>query len=384
MPSGTAVAVSARSTLHLANGDFLNGELRDSAGTPDAGPAGYLRWQGSAFAGPLDFPLSAVSGVSFPAGQHAPAAGPQADGPYCLELEGGDTLFGTLVGLSGQEAQFDAPGLGLLHVQRSSVQRIWHFRGEADPIYLGPNGLLEWKGTASRGWEQDAGRLFTTQNGASLVGELGIPARACVDFELSWTSDPDFTWSLGTGAGPPQQDPAGGVQPAAGPGTTQPDAVFRLEVWDRQLVLLGETAQKADLLPLQKIAPGAGRCHFRIYLDQEHNRAIVFGEDGGLLADLAIADAPAHSGACLRLVNHRGNVRLEQLCILRWNGQPPRELQGGKSRIQRSDGSVVQGEIEKFDAATKEFLIAASDRKSRVPADAVGSIVLSSTGKPPV
>src|SRR5208337_194254 len=129
----------------------------------------------SAFVAPLDFPLSAVSGVTFPAGHHVGyhvpmvAVGPHTDGPYCLELEGGDALFGTLVGLSSQEAQFDAPGLGLLHVQRSAVQCIWHCRGGADQIYLGPNGLLEWKGAPIGAWEEDAGRLFTTRNEASLV-----------------------------------------------------------------------------------------------------------------------------------------------------------------------------------------------------------------------
>src|SRR5271166_4926587 len=80
------------STLHLSNGDYLAGELRG------CDQAGILRWQGSAFVAPLYFPLSAVRGVSFPA--RGPR--PHPDGPYCLELEGGDALFGTLVGLSSE------------------------------------------------------------------------------------------------------------------------------------------------------------------------------------------------------------------------------------------------------------------------------------------
>jgi hypothetical protein len=326
---------AAAATLHLANGDYLAGELLGCAGTVSSGSAAILRWQGSAFVTPLDFPLSAVSAVSFPA--RGPR--PHPDGPYCLELEGGDALFGNLVGLSSQEVQFDAPGLGLLHIQRSAVQRIWHCREGADQIYLGPNGLLEWKASPSGAWEQDAGRLFTTRDGASLVGELGVPAQACLDFELSWTSEPDFSWIMGTSADSAQDDQA-----------------FHLEVWGHQLVLFREMAQKANLVPLQKITPGAGRCHFRIYLDQEHNRAIVIGADGGLLAELAVladladapphsgtpihaglaaglarlvhqgsADAGSHSGPGLRLINHHGNVRLEQLSIARWDGQPPRD-----------------------------------------------------------
>ncbi len=400
IPSATSSATSGSkgtgtgSTLHLASGDYLAGELCgcDQAGT--------LRWQGAAFAAPLDFPLSAVSGISFPAGRPAPAAGPHPDSPYCLELGGGDALFGTLVGLSSQEIQFDAPGLGLLHVQRSAVQSLSHSRKSGDLIYLGPNGLLDWKASPDGAWEQDAGRPFTNRDEASLVDEFDIPAQVCIDFELSWTSQPDFSVILGAGAGRPKGlgtalSHIAARMASTKPSTPQEDPAFRLEVWDRQLVLLRETPQKADLVSLQKIASGAGRCHFRIYLDQEHNRAIVFAADGSRLAELAIADGPKHFGTSLKLVNHHGNVRLEELCILRWDGQPPRPVQNGKSRIQRTDGSAESGEITGFDADTKEFLItdavdseskntAAADRKSRIAADAVERIVLSSTKSQPM
>ncbi len=380
-PSSHLSAPGTPATLHFSNGDYLAGELLSGDET------GNLRWQGSAFAAPLTFPLNAVSAVSFAA--RGPRPHPQ--GPYCLELEGGDVLFGTLVGLSNQQVQFDSPGLGMVQVERSAVRRILHCREGADLIYLGPNGQLEWKENPAGAWEQDAGRLFTARHGASLVGELGLPKQACLDFELSWTEEPDFTFAFGTNADAQWQDPVfrvrqGRVGPAidaTNAGAADQGPVFRLEVWNRHLVLLGETPQTADLASLQTIGPGAGRCHFRMYLDQQHQRAIVFAADGRQLADLVIADAATSPGACLRLVNHRGNVRLEQLSIARWNGQPPHASQGDKSQLQRSDGTVVNGQIEKLDAATGEFVIAQGNRQSRVPADAVESIVLPSSGSPP-
>jgi len=392
MPAGA----SALATLRLANGDYLSGELRD------CDQADSLRMQGSAFAAPLDFPLGAVSAVSF-LERRGPR--PRPDGLYCLELEGGDVLSGALVGLSNQEARLDVPGPGLLRVHRSAIQRISHLRGQVDLVYSGPNGLSEWKESPAGAWEQDAGQLFTLRSGATLVGELSLPAKACLDFELSWTSEPDFTFALGTRTDSAEQvynGPLGQRRVVrANAGSSPDDPPFRVEVWDRELLLLGETAEKADLATLQDIAPGAGRCHFRIYLDQEQNRAMAFGADGRLLADVALADASAppaaqshfnpdalarwltaprpsasHVGACLRLVNHRGNVRLEHLSITRWNGKPPRAAQGAKSELHSSNGSVVNGEIAGFDASTQEFLIAEGDRKSRVRADAIESIVL--------
>ena len=397
----------AAATLHLSNGDYLAGELRGSV------EAGILRWQGSAFAAPLDFPLGSVSTVSFPA--HPGAGRPRPDSPYCLELEGGDVLFGSLMGLTDKECLFDAAGLGPLHIQRSAIQRIVRSHGAADLVYLGPNGLLEWKQSPPGAWQQDAGRISTSHNGASLLGDLGLPKRACIDFEFSWTSDPDFTWVLGanTASAPETTVTRNGARiRVVGAGANNPpdDSPFRVEVFAGHLVLVCETPQKADLVPLQKIAPGAGRCHFRIYLDQDKNRAIVFAADGKPLADLTVADAPSPSaaspmktgglgaivaafagttsppraGTCLRLVNHHGDVRLEQLSITRWNpGAPgPTAMQGDKSRLVRSDGSVLGGEIQGFDAATKEFLVAEGGRTARVPADAVECIMLPSSGRP--
>ena len=55
-------------------------------------------------------------------------------------------------------------------------------------------------------------------------------------------------------------------------------------------------------------------------------------------------------------------------------------MQGDNARLIRSDGSALGGEVEGFDAATKEFLVAAGGRISRIAADSVDSISLSSSG----
>ncbi len=351
----TSASPGGVATLHLSAGGYVAGELHD------CDQAGILRWQGSAFVTPFDFPLGAVNAVRFP----APAERPRPNGQYCFELEGGDVLFGALVGLSTQEAELGVPGLGLLHVQRSAVQRILHWRKGGDLIYVGPNGLSEWKEASPGGaWEQESGQLFTVRDGASLIGEFGIPAQACIEFELSWTSEPDFVLAMGASGERDEQ-------------------AFRLEVWDHQLVLLRETGEKADLASLQKIPSGAGRCHFRVYLDQDHSRAAVLGADGRLLADVRVSDAHPRAGPGLQLINHHGAVRLEQLRITRWNGEPPRELQTGKSRLHRSDGSMVYGEVQGFDASAKEFIIAQDGRETRIRADAVESVVLSPSGDAP-
>ena len=356
LPAAEAPASpAAAATLHLSNGDYVAGELRD------CDRAGILRWQSTLFVTPFDFSLRTVNAVRFP----APAQRPRPNGPYCFELAGGDVLFGDLAGLSLQEAELDVPGLGPLRVQRSALRRMVHWQGEAGLIYVGPNGLSQWREQPPAGaWSQESGQVFTDREGASLVSEFGIPTQACIEFELSWTSEPDFVFAMGAGR---EQD----------------EQAFRLEVWDRHLVLLRETEEKADLASLQEITSGAGHCHFQVYLDQEHGRAAIFGADGRRLADLTVPDAHWRPGPCLRLINGHGNVWLEQLRVTRWNGQSPHEVQAGKSRLHRSDGSLVYGEIKQFDASAKEFLIAQDGLETRIKADAVESIVLLPSDRTP-
>lgn len=349
------------STLRLANGDHVTGELMD-CDRPD-----ILRWQGSAFTAPFDFDQKGVSVVHFP----PPAERPKPTGEYCIELAGGDLLFGSLVGLSSEEAELEVQRFGLVHIQRANIRRMLRWSDGADLVYLGPNGLAEWdKPMPDGAWRQEGGHLVTDQDGATIVGDFGMPAKASIEFALSWTAKPDFVLALG--ANREKHERAWEkwnkvlVRPA-----------FRFEAWDNDLVIFRETDDEADLASLQTILLGAGRAHYLVYLDQETNRAIVFSAEGKQLADLTVTDTDSSPSPVIRLVNYKGNVRLEQLRIRRWNGDAPREVQADKSRIHRSDGSIVYGEIKGLDAATKEFIVDEEGREIRIGGDQVGSVALS-------
>ncbi len=355
------------STLRLANGDHVAGELMD-CDRPD-----ILRWQGSAFAAPFDFDWKGVSVVHFP----PPAERPKPTGEYCIELAGGDLLFGSLVGLSSEEAELEVQRFGLVHIQRPNIRRMLRWSDGADLVYLGPNGLSEWdKPIPDGAWRQEGGHLVTDQDGATIVGDFGMPAKASIEFALSWTAKPDFVLALG--ANREKHERAWEkwnkvlVRPA-----------FRFEAWDNDLVIFRETDDEADLASLKTLLVGAGRAHFLVYLDQERNRAIVFSAEGKQLADLTVTDPDSSPSPIIRLFNYKGNVRLEQLRIRRWNGEPPREVQADKSRIHRSDGSIVYGEIKGLDAATKEFIVDEDGTEIRIGGDQVGSVALSPSGDLP-
>jgi peroxiredoxin len=381
--------------LHLASGGFVSGELKDSKG-PE-----ILRWQPSAFAAPFDFFTDRVSDIQWP----PPAEPREPGGTYCFELAGGDALFGTLVGLDDTAAVVEVPWSGRLHVLRTRILRIDRWRDRAGLIYQGPNGLAGWQEVAAGGgspgatppqvvpgppgvvfarpaaapppvgfsaepgpekpdagnWREEAGVIVSDRPGAALRADIGLPARAAVEFEVSWKDKPDFVLALGVGASEKTLHRA-----------------FRFEVWDDDLVVHRATEDEADVASVQTIAPGAGRAHLRAYLDQEAGRILVASSTGRPLADLKVGEPGSKALPSVELINQGGEVRLERLRVSRWDGDPPREEQGDRPRVVLSDGSIVYGRVARFDADSSAFVVRDGADESRIAADRVASVFLSS------
>jgi thiol-disulfide isomerase/thioredoxin len=363
--------------LHLADGSFVAGEL---VASPDPGT---LRWQATAFVSPFEFPVNRINAIHWP----PPATQPKPDGEFCFELAGGDVVFGSLLGLDGQSAELDVPRVGRFKLRRSSLHRIYRWRGSADLIYLGPNGLTGWHeqvqartvstqpvvigangqpvtkpepAPPQRGWREESGQLVTEQEGAAIQGEFGIPDRAAIEFEISWKTKPDFVLALGT------SDKDNAVKRA-----------FRFEAWGGDLVVQRELENEADLAVVQEIGPGPGRAHLQAYLDQGNGRLLVFSQNGKQLANLKVGGPKAQALPGLYLANLRGDLRLEWLRISQWSGELPREVKIDQSRIHQSDGTIVYGQVTAFDAGPGEFVIRGPSGESRIARDKISSVFLS-------
>jgi peroxiredoxin len=384
--------------LSLDDGGFAAGRLADSD------RPGIVRWQAAGFVAPFEFKLGRVNAVQWAADLNAA----KPEGEFCFELGGGDVVFGSLKSLDLTMAQIDVPRVGLLQVKRNAIRRIYRWRESADLVYLGPNGLAGWRDNVShrrtpaprgvgfagggalevevdngpvldlqakglaavpesdpggRSWRDEAGQLLTDQEGASIHGEFGIPARATIEFEISWKKKPDFVFALGT--------------------SDQPDSVkraFRFEAWGGDLIVQRELEKEADLAVVQEIGPGPGRAHFQVYLDQEENRITIFSAQGKQVASLKVGSSKSSALSGVDLTNLRGDVRLEWLRIVRWSGETPREVQADQARIHRSDGSIVYGQVTRFDAGSREFLVKAGAEETRIAPEKISSVFLSLPG----
>jgi len=84
---------------------------------------------------------------------------------------------------------------------------------------------------------------------------------------------------------------------------------------------------------------------------------------------------PARRG--VRIVNGRGDLRLERLRIARWNGTLPSGAEGG-SRFDLVDGGVVAGEVVALREEAQEFVLRAADGERTVRVRDVVAAELSS------
>src|SRR5262245_65310 len=151
-------------SLHFANGDHVSGHLLDSQS-----PTTFA-WHSDSFRQPLHFAVPVVQSIEFQRQLDLRLAGPS-----CFELAGAATLLGALVGLDGQEAIIQTPGLGTLHLDRAIVHRFYR-TSAADLVFSGPGRLDTWgAATPPKAWRQETGHLRTDQPDATLRSTFQLP-----------------------------------------------------------------------------------------------------------------------------------------------------------------------------------------------------------------
>lgn len=214
--------------LRLRTGDFVGGALADRDGSDS------VAWQNAAFDSPFVFPLTAVANIAF-------AAPEQVDKPaghFGVELVNGDQVFGSVVGADEQSLRLRTAAIGDVTVRRDMLRRLFRWRDGEAMVYLGPHELDRWQIQGDdNAWQEVGGQLRTDQPLTSIYADIGIPAQARIEIELSWEGQPNFAFAFG-------------VDESEASART----AFRLEVWDSSLVLVRELDQTAEVVSLGSVA----------------------------------------------------------------------------------------------------------------------------------
>lgn len=369
----TAQAVSlaadsapSRPILHLSNDGFILGRLLDSD------QADVLRWQSRLFTKPFEFPISGVSTAQFP----VVLPRPKPAGEYCFELTGGDVLYGEILEFSESSLLIKAADAGTVHVSRKNVQRIYRWK-ETSLIYLGPSGLDGWNFTmpgipTEEIWTSEGGWPRTTTKNASLFRDFDLPARSAIEFELSWNDSPDFVLALGP------RNLRGIVDaPEIVQGKTPIDDEFRFEVWNDEIVVVGESERDADVASVTPIASGPGAVRVQLYLDQQKQRLSIYSRSGRQTASVKLHSKKPEVRTGLRLTNRKGHIRLKHLRIAHWDGILPQDVQADKSRIHQIDGTITYGQVTAYDAERKRFTLKRGEETVEIDAARVSDVFLS-------
>lgn len=331
-PAHEPPAAAVSGSLIFTNGDVLPGALADSA------QPGELGWSSPAFGSPFQFDakLLYLKEAKF-AGPNSPA---WQDSDYRFSLAGGDVLYGNLASLAADELTVDSKQVGRIRVKRSAVHRIERARQNGATLYAGPNSVDDWTiSPRLDAWRDEEGTLSTEQPLAALARNVGLPAQATVEIELSWHAAPDFALSLGV-----SDDPA----------AKWPACCF--EVIAQDLILQRETERDLDVAKVARLEP-EGRLHLRVFIDQQRQQIDVFDGAGAYLASVRTSKDAPHVLPGVKLEHKRGGLRLEQLRVAGWNGESPKGPAADRPRVHRTDGSVEYGVVSAYDAQRREFSV---------------------------
>ena len=192
---------------------------------------------------------------------------------------------------------------------------------------------------------------MTESRGAALRKEIAIPQQAHLEFEISWDKLPQFTLAFCSSIR--KEDLGEG---------------FRLEVWDRTLVLIRELKQDADVAIVTELDRRAGRVHLEAFYNFSTGEFSVQSLDGKQLAKVTLPERGEIPLQSVWLINDGAGVRLEQLSVSNWNGQTPSQVDATKPRIHKSDGTILYGDIVGYDPEAKQFVVRAETGELRLDA----------------
>ena len=329
----------------------MRGELVESE-DPDS-----LRWQSPNFRESFEIPLMNLDAVRF--AKESPRRQPA--GRFAAELINDDIVYGDLIEFTSEGVSFDVAKLGPLRIPSGQIRRLYQWRDRKRGIELKTVGEAAWQDSSQPArWVDLMGLPNTNDRGATIFGDFGLPPQAAIEFHLSWKGRPDFVFAIGVNR----------TSDAA-------DQMFSFEVWDSDIVVVGESRRDADFATLQAVRTGPGELRVRAYIDQIQRKLFVYSQRGQRLAEIKIRHSKKRPRPGLRLTNGNGDLQLDSLRVMSWDGAAPDPVQTSLPRLHRADGSVVYGTVISYDRDAKEMTVESGQRLERISADSVTDIYLS-------
>lgn len=338
---GSAAILDAVTTLppmrmRLKNNSVAVGELLASD------KSGYLAWLNQGFCQPFLFELAAIRNATrSQAVRHPIAAGTSH---FRVETTDGEVVVGTIDRLNDQELSLQSSLLGKVSIPRQRVVSLMRIGNSGEIVYSGLTDTEVWTELSdSMDWQFRAGTLQATRQGASIVGDVRLPSQCEITLSLTWKGVPDFVLHFGTVL---SQKKSGSIPSAA-----------RLEIWNRNVVLVRETPQDADLVRLLELSENHPQLELSILLDQERGRILVRDLHGKQLGSIHLPMENFSVRPAIQISNHGPSLSVERLEVRKWDGFSLITTERS-NQILLNDGSSMTGEVMRLSQDQTSFIVA--------------------------
>lgn len=164
------------SVVRFSNGDQLTGEVLELS-------TERLTWRSQILKEPAEFDNRYVMDLQMPSGSARPEKAVAAH-EATLEMTNGDSIQGTLTGLTETEIRLRTWYAGEMVFRRVNVRAV-NIAKASDYFYRGPNSLEEWTLSNKGAWVFKAGSLQALSTGAA-AREIAFPDEFVIGFDAAW------------------------------------------------------------------------------------------------------------------------------------------------------------------------------------------------------
>ena len=333
-------------TLTAGSKDRYSGELLPSDSTAT------IRLSSPAFALPIGFDPRYLSSIQrTDAGKST-----RATGEFGVDLANGDTLFGDLRRWDQEAIELATQSFGVVRVRREQVDNVYRWNHGEALVYAGPTGLEDWQITGnSDSCLMERGHLVLEQPNTTVTGKMDLPEQCRIDLELSWSSKPRFYVLIG-----------------ANDTEESHKTAIRIEVWDREVVLLCERDDRADMMV---VAPAVfGGLNLVLLIDRFAGRTMVCQANGETLGSIDVGKTVDTDGKRLVLINRGGPLRLKNLRVIHGAAVPTANAPSTQPRVVKTDKTSIDGTVESFNMESRSLYLKTVNGSVELKLDEVARI----------
>ncbi len=337
------VAQESTMRLRLKDSSYAIGEIRPSEF------ANHIGFHCDGFDEQFDIDIAAVRSITGtqPFVDQEPAVANQ--GNFQFEFGKNNRVVGQLLSFDDQLCRVQSEALGTIAISRTSLTSISAIDSPQKVITPGINDDGSWCAlNNATNWTINGEVLNLPEPGLTVCGDVRLNQMSQIDLELSWTGEPNFIVSLGT------------KTIEVGQKSLEEGATSKLEVWDKQLVLVREAGGQADVTMLDDLASRESHIELMIFLDQDAGLVAVRKDRQSETETLTLKALRPQTLPAIAITNQGPSLTVEKLVVRNWDGNVPKSITDGESNLLSRAGAEIDGSIESFSSESQALVVATS------------------------